>query len=392
MTKINSNLYKIENENSFQRVIKISNEYKKNNPNKNIIALSIGDVINPIPNKVINKMKKALSIQKHKRTFKGYGSSSGCDFLKEKILNNEYKKMNFSIDEIYISDGTKSDIINILEMFEPKSKILLNDIMYPIYYNGTQCLNKRIYVSKLDEQLNFIPIIPKKHYDIIYLCSPNNPIGYALNKNQLTKWVNYAVKEKSIILYDNVYNTFIQDKNIPKSIYEIKGAKKVAIEFRSFSKSLSFSGIRCSYYIVPNEIYPDINKIWKERVINRFNGTNYITQVGAKEYYDNSVQKKVTKNMKYYLDNAKILKETFIKNNFMVWGGENSPYLWIKIKENITSWELFDLYLKKLNIIVTPGIIFGDSGNKYFRISSLANRGDILKAVERINKYYEKNN
>lgn len=391
MVKINENLKKITSDNSFIKVMALTNKYKKDSPNKEVISLSIGDVTIPIPEKVVDVMLDTLNKQKYSDTFKGYGSSSGYDFLKKKILENEYSNLNFTLDEIYISNGTKIDCINILELFTNDAKVLISNISYPIYLNGSLVLNKNIYTFPLKEEDNFIPQVPNNHYDIIFLCNPNNPIGNCYNYETLKKWVDYALKENAIIIYDNVYEDFIGG-DLPHSIYEIENAKKVAIEFRSFSKSLSFSGIRCSYYILPNEIYPNVNELWKERTINRFNGVNYVTQVGAEAFYLDEVQDIIKGNIGYYLENAKLLRTGLLKNGFKIWGGENSPYIWVKIKENITSWQVFELYLTKLDVVVTPGIIFGNAGDKYFRVSALGKRKDIIKAIERITRYYEKNN
>ena len=391
MAKINENLKNIESENSFAKVIKLANAYKIKHPDKEVVSLGIGDVTLPIPKKIVDIMQNALEELDDKDTFKGYGDSSGYEFLKSTILDNEYKNMGFTTKEIYISNGTKTDSTNILELFDINSKILISDIMYPIYHNAALCLNRKTYVMPLKEEDNFVPQVPEEHYDIIYLCNPNNPIGNAYDYDTLTSWVNYANRENAIIIYDNVYEDFIS-YNLPHSIYEINGAKNVAIELKSFSKSLSFSGIRCSYYIIPKEIYEDVNNIWALRTINRFNGVNYITQKGANAFYDADVQIEVKKNINYYLENAHILKEGFKKCGFTIWGGANAPYLWVKIKENMTSWEIFDKYLHELNIIITPGIIFGASGDKYFRISALNTRENTIKAIERIIKYYEKNN
>lgn len=391
MAKINENLKNIESENSFAKVIKLANAYKIKHPDNEVVSLGIGDVTLPIPKKIVDIMQNALEELDDKDTFKGYGDSSGYEFLKSTILDNEYKNMGFTTKEIYISNGTKTDSTNILELFDINSKILISDIMYPIYHNAALCLNRKTYVMPLKEEDNFVPQVPEEHYDIIYLCNPNNPIGNAYDYDTLTSWVNYANRENAIIIYDNVYEDFIS-YNLPHSIYEINGAKNVAIELKSFSKSLSFSGIRCSYYIIPKEIYEDVNNIWALRTINRFNGVNYITQKGANAFYDADVQIEVKKNINYYLENAHILKEGFKKCGFSIWGGENAPYLWVKIKENMTSWEIFDKYLHELNIIITPGIIFGASGDKYFRISALNTRENTIKAIERIIKYYEKNN
>lgn len=390
MVKYNKNLLNISYNNSFERLTDEVNSFKLNNKNKNVISLSIGDVSFPILKNIADNMHKAVDDLSNIETFKGYGGHLGYEFLKEAILKNEYKLFDFSLEEIYISNGTKSDVINILELFDIESKICVFDPSYPIYTNGASILNRNITLLKTSPDNDFLPNIPKEKYNIIYMCSPCNPIGISYPKSYLEKWVDYALKNDSVILYDNVYNDFITNKDSVKSIYEIPEAKKVAIEFRSFSKNISFSGVRCSYYIIPNNISPDINKIWRKRVINRFNGTDYIAQYGAIGIYNKETRKLINSNIKYYLDNALILKKAFLKHNFKVWGGTDSPYLWIKIKDNRTSWEEFYFFLESLGIVIVPGIIFGAIGDNYFRVSSLGKREDILLAVERINNYYEK--
>lgn len=390
MVKYNKSLLNISYDNSFERLTDEVNSFKLNNKDKNIISLSIGDVSFPIAKNIAENMHKAVDDLSNMETFKGYGGHLGYNFLKEDILKNEYEIFDFSLEEIYISNGTKSDVINILELFDMESKICVFNPSYPIYTNGATILNRNISLLKTSPDNDFLPDIPKEKYDIIYMCSPCNPIGIAYPKSYLKKWVDYALKNEAIILYDNVYSDFITSKDSVKSIYEISEAKKVAIEFRSFSKTISFSGVRCSYYIIPNDISSDINKIWRKRVINRFNGTDYIAQYGALGIYNEETKKHIDSNIKYYLDNASILKKTFEENGFQVWGGNDSPYLWIKIKDNRTSWEEFYFFLESLGIVIVPGIIFGEIGDDYFRVSSLGKRKDILSAVERINGYYEK--
>ena len=249
-------------------------------------------------------------------------------------------------------------------------------------------INKNRYTYSKNVNLE----IPKEKYDFIYICNPSNPLGVSYDKPTLEKWIDYAQKNKAIILYDNVYHSFISDKNIPKSIYDIKDAKKVAIEFRSFSKNASFTGVRCSYFIIPNDIDKEINKLWKKRTINRFNGADYIAQKGAEATFLPEAKKLISENIKYYKDNAKILKNVFKKYKYEISGGTSSPFLWVKNPNNLKSWEVFDFFLKELNIIIIPGIIFGNKGDNYFRISALGKKEDILKAKERIEKYYEKEN
>lgn len=386
--KINTCLSKMEDIDIFSSVTKKINDYKKNNPNNKLLSLGVGDVSKPIPKKVIEAMHKAVDDLSKMETFKGYGSYYGYDFLKEKILLNEYKNLNLSLDEIYISNGAKTDSTSILELFDINSKICITDPMYPIYRDGATCLNRKVETIEVDS--NFIAKIPNKKYDIIYICSPSNPIGISYNYKTLEKWINYALKNNSIILYDNVYSSFIVSKDVPKSIYEIPNARKVAIEFRSFSKCASFTGVRCSYYIIPNEISSNVNYLWRKRTMNRFNGADYIAQRGAEAVYTKEAQKEIKNNIDYYHKNAKKLRDFFTEMGFVVYGGIDSPFLWIKIKDNMSSWEYFDFLLQELQIIVIPGIIFGKGGDGYFRVSALASSDVIDSSIERMKKHYEK--
>ncbi|NMA50890.1 MAG: LL-diaminopimelate aminotransferase [Mollicutes bacterium] len=388
MVKFND-IYVLQGTNSFKNVSEKVKAFKKEYPNKKIISLGIGDVSKPIVKPVVDAMHKAINDLADIKTFKGYGFYYGHDFLKQAILDNEYKDKSFSLNEIYISNGTKTDTTSILELFDINSKICAYEPLYPIYKDGSLCINRKVTIlNNFDE--NFNPIIPKEKYDLIYMCSPNNPIGIAYSKDVLEKWVSYALKNKAIILYDNVYHRFITNKDVPKSIYDIKDAKKVAIEFRSFSKNASFTGVRCSYFIIPNDICKDINDLWKLRTINRFNGADYIAQKGAEATFLPKAKRLISKNIKYYQDNAKLLKKVFEKYQFVVMGGIDSPFLWIKNPNNLNSWETFEFFLKELNIIVIPGIIFGNKGDNYFRVSALGTRESVLKAIKRMENYYEK--
>lgn len=392
MVKINNNIVNIDEANSFMSVSKMVSDYKRNNSDKKkILSLSIGDVSKPIVKPIIKAMHQAVDDLSDMSTFHGYGASNGYAFLKKAILDNEYKSFGFGLDEIYISNGTKSDSTNILELFDINSKIAISDIMYPIYKDGSACLNRSVSVLETDDLM--MPLIPKEKYDIIYICSPSNPTGICFSKEELSKWVKYANENNSIILYDNVYTAFIESKSIPRSIYEIEGSKKCCIEFRSFSKNASFTGVRCSYYIIPNDINSNINNIWKKRVINRFNGADYIAQRGAEAVYLKESKKLINNNIKYYKNNSKLLREFLDKYNFEYCGGIDSPYIWVKIKEHMSSIEYFKLMMNKLDIIIVPGIIFGLKGNKFFRISSLANKDIIKEAIKRLEAYYgeEKN-
>ena len=388
--ELNQDILNIEDSNEFFTASKLVKEYKEKNPDKKVVSLGIGDVSKPIIKPVIEAMHKAVDDQAKMETFKGYGPSHGYDFLKETILKNNYKDFSFSKDEIYISNGTKTDTTSILELFSINSKICIINPCYPIYKNGAQALNRKVYFITATEEDSFIAKIPKEHYDIIYLCNPNNPLGIAYDYDYLKKWVDYANKHKSVILYDNAYFNFITSSNVPKSIYEIDDAKNVAIEFRSFSKGISFTGVRCSFFVIPNQICDGINEAWKKRTINRFNGADYIAQKGAEAAYLPESQEIIKDNISSYMRNVKTLKDFFTSLGFAVYGGTDSPFLWVKIKEQMTSWELFDFYLKELNVVITPGIIFGKEGDGFIRISGLASNEVITEAIERLRKYYEK--
>lgn len=386
---LNKDLLQMETKDVYANVTEKVKAFKYENPNAEIISLGIGDVSKPIVKPVIEAMHKAVDDLSSMDTFKGYGGYYGYDFLREAILENEYQQYGFTKDEIYVSDGTKTDSTSILELFDNSSTILLANPTYPIYRDGAAALNRKVEYTTLDE--NFVMEIPNKKYDIVYICSPNNPIGNAYNKKDLEKWVDYALKNEAVIIFDNVYQGFVRSKEVPKSIYEIEEAKKCAIELKSFSKTASFTGLRCSYYVIPNQIYKDINVIWKRRTMNRFNGASYIAQKAAEAVFLPQSQKLIKENIDYYLENAKILREGFEKAGYEVVGGKDAPFMWVKSKNQKTSWQMFDYFLKELNIIVIPGIVFGLAGDNYIRISALGKREDGIKCIERILKDEEKN-
>lgn len=383
---LNKNLDKIEKDNTFSLINKKLNAYKKANPNAKIISLGIGDVSKPISKPVIKAMHKAVDDLADMKTFKGYGSYYGLDELRQTIIKNDYKDFGFTVDEVYVSDGCKSDSTNILELFDKDVKVLLGNPLYPIYKNGCLSLSKTIEEVKLND--NYKLDVPNKHYDVIYICSPNNPIGNAYTYDELKKFVKYAIKEKAIILFDNVYEPFISSNDVPHSIYEIKGAKKCAIEFRSFSKKASFTGLRCSYFVIPKQIDKNVNYYWKERTLNRFNGASYVAQIGAIETYSKEAKKIQKQNIKEYMANAKYLRDSFRELGFEVIGGIDAPFMWINVKQD--SWKFFDFCLKKLNVVVIPGIIFGSEGKEYIRVSALGNIENSKIAIRKFKEYYEK--
>lgn len=386
---INENFLALQNNYLFTEIEKRVNEYKKNNTNKHVIKLGVGDVSQPIPQIIADEMKKAADEMTNIKTFHGYGPETGYDFLKQTILENEYK--NISLSEIFISDGIASDIGNILDLFSEKNTVAITDPVYPEYLDTNIMNGRQIIFLPCVAENNFVPPIPDEKVDLIYICNPNNPMGTAINKNDLQKWVDYAVENNSVILYDGAYEKFISSDNVPHSIYEIPNAKKCAIEFRSFSKSAGFTGLRCSYTIVPNELVEQtknisLNKLWNRRQCTKTNGVSYIIQRAAQAIYSHEGKKNCAANIKYYMDNAKIIYDGLKKSGYETYGGIDAPYIWFKIPEKFSCWDWFDYWLKNLGIVGTPGIGFGKNGQKYFRLSAFGDRNETLKAMDRILK------
>ena len=356
--------------------------------------MGIGDVTLPIPRNIIEAMHKAVDEMGDINTFKGYPPEYGYRFLKEKIIENDYKSKGIILDdtEIFISDGAKSDTGNILDIFKSNSTVGITNPVYPVYADTNTIMGNKIVYIPMNKENNFIPELPKEKIDIIYLCFPNNPTGTAITKDELQKWVNYAVENKSIIIYDGAYEAYITQENIAHTIYEIEGAKKVAIEFRSFSKTAGFTGLRCGYTVIPKELIVhtknnekiNLNKLWARRQSTKFNGVSYITQKAAEAVYTNEGKKQVKENIKFYMENAKIIKEGLTNAGYEVYGGINAPYVWIKTPNKMSSWEFFDYLLNEKGIVGTPGSGFGLEGEGYFRLSAFANRNNIIEAIEKI--------
>ena len=408
MININENFLNLQESYLFSTVAKKVSEFSLKNPDKKIIKLGIGDVTRPIVPAVIEAMHKAVDEMSTKENFKGYGPEQGYEFLREKIVENDYKKrgIDIEIDEIFVSDGAKCDCGNIVDIFGIDNKIAITDPVYPVYldtnvmsgrsgkYNeNTGKYENIVYIPATSEN-NFTPELPKENVDIIYLCFPNNPTGTTLSKEELKKWVDYAKKNSAIILYDSAYEAFISEKDVPHSIYEIEGAKDVAIEFRSFSKTAGFTGVRCAYTVVPKQLYGytkegekiSINKLWNRRQCTKFNGVSYIVQKGAEAVYTKEGQKQIKENISYYMENAKIIREGLEKAGYTVFGGKNAPYIWLKVPDGLTSWEFFDKLLKEAYVVGTPGVGFGPSGEGYFRLTAFGTKESTLEAMERIKK------
>ena len=408
MIKINENFLELQENYLFATIAKKVAKFSEENPNSKIIKLGIGDVTRPIPTAIIEAMHKAVEEMGQKETFRGYGPEQGYDFLREKIQKYDYKSrgVDISLDEIFISDGAKCDCGNIVDIFDIGNKVAITDPVYPVYldtnvmsgrsgkYNPKDGKYENIVYIPVTSENNFVPELPKEKVDMIYLCYPNNPTGTTLSKEQLKKWVDYAKENKSIILYDAAYEAFISEENVPHTIYEIEGAKEVAIEFRSYSKTAGFTGLRCAFIVVPKELKGytkngeeiEINKLWNRRHCTKFNGVSYVIQRAAEATYTEEGRKQIKENIDYYKENAKIIKKGLEEAGYTVYGGVNSPYVWLKLPEGIKSWEFFDELLTKANVVGTPGVGFGPSGEGYFRLTAFGTKENTQEAIERIKK------
>lgn len=403
MAKVNENYLKLPGNYLFAEIARRVEAFKKANPDSSIIRLGIGDVTKPLCDSVIKGLHHAVDEMASSETFKGYGPEQGYKFLIEKIIEQDYKQRGIALseDEVFISDGAKSDTANLQEIFGVDNVIAVTDPVYPVYVDSNVMAGRtgvykdgrfeKITYLPCNAENKFVPELPKNKVDIIYLCFPNNPTGTTLSKEQLKKWVDYAKANNSIILFDAAYEAFIQEDNVPHSIFEIEGAREVAIEFKSFSKTAGFTGTRCAYTVVPKEVCAytangeacQLNKLWNRRQTTKFNGTSYIIQKGAAAIFTKEGQQQIKDTINYYMTNAKIIKDGLENIGLSVFGGVNAPYIWLKTPDNMDSWEFFDKLLKEANIVGTPGSGFGPSGQGYFRLTAFGNRENTEEAIER---------
>lgn len=401
--KINKNFLDLEQNYLFSTVARKQKEYQEQHPQADVIKLSIGDVTRPICPAVIDAMHSAVDEMSNADTFHGYPPEQGYDFILDKILKHDYLDRGISLkrNEIFLSDGAKSDCGNIGDIFNVDNTVAICDPVYPVYLD-TNIMNGRknnIIIMPCTEENGFLPEIPNektfggKIADIIYLCFPNNPTGAVASKEYLQKWVDYANANKSLILFDSAYEAFITDGKYPKSIYEIPGSKTCAIEIRSFSKTAGFTGLRCGYTVVPDDLEFEgtkLNYLWNRRQCTKFNGVSYITQKAAEAVYTEEGQKQIADNLNYYRENAKIIFDGLTEAGFKCFGGIYSPYIWLKIPEGYTSWSFFDELLDKANVVGTPGSGFGKAGEGYLRLTAFGDRERTKIAVERIKKCFSK--
>lgn len=389
--KINTNYENLEQSYLFSTIARKVNEFANSNPDKKIIRLGIGDVTLPLCPAVINAMHKAVDEMGEQSTFRGYGPEQGYDFLRTAV-QNYYKRHNVELDmdEIFISDGAKSDLGNILDLFSNDNTVLVPDPVYPVYVDTNIMAGRNIKFINANGENEFLPL-PDKNIkaDIIYICSPNNPTGAVYNKAQLEEWIDYALNNEAIILFDSAYECFISDDNLPRSIYEIEGAKRCAIEFCSLSKTAGFTGTRCGYTIVPNEL-GKLNKMWVRRQTTKFNGVPYIVQKAAEAVFTEEGLSEIKQNINYYKENAKIISDTLKECGIWHIGGKHSPYIWLKCPNNMNSWDFFDYLLENIQVVGTPGSGFGKNGEGYFRLTSFGSKENTLEAMQRLKKLFNK--
>ena len=405
--KINENYLLLKSSYIFAEIAHRVEKYQNEHPDADVIRMGIGDVTRPLPKAVVNEFKNAVDEMGQAETFRGYGPEQGYDFLIEEIIKNDYAPRGIQLDndEVFISDGAKCDTGNIQEIFGLDNVIAITDPVYPVYVEtnimagrggpmGEDGKYQGLVYLPCTEENDLVPALPEEDVDLIYLCFPNNPTGTALTKEQLAKWVNYAKENHAIILFDAAYEAYIREDNIPHSIYEIEGAREVAIEFRSFSKNAGFTGTRCAFTVVPKELigYDEdgnpqaLNPLWNRRQTTKFNGVSYPIQVAAKAVYSPEGQKEIKESIDYYMQNAEIIRESLTDIGLKIYGGVNSPYIWVKTPNGMDSWEFFDILLDKAHVVGTPGVGFGPSGEGYFRLTAFNTLENTKEAMSRISK------
>lgn len=399
MVRINANFCNLTPSYLFSEVARKIADFQQSNPSVGIIRMSIGDVTRPICQAAVNALKSAADDQASGKTFHGYGPEQGYDFLREKIAATDYKNLPVSADEIFISDGAKSDIGNIGDILSTESTVAVTDPVYPVYVDTNIMAGRKIVYLPCTEANGFMPALPDGPApDIIYLCYPNNPTGTAMTRSELKRWVDYALENNSLILFDSAYEIFITESDVPHSIFEIEGAKKCAIEFRSFSKTAGFTGLRCGYTVVPKELTGvdesgnevSLHWLWLRRQSTKFNGASYPIQRAAEAIYSAEGRKQILETVDYYRENARMMLSELPKAGFRCFGGKNAPYVWVKAPEGMTSWEFFDKLLGDCGVACTPGVGFGSCGEGYVRLTAFNTHEKTREALTRIVEKYSK--
>ena len=408
MALVNEHFLKLPNNYLFADIAKKVNAFKVSHPKAEVISLGIGDVTQPLCPAVIEAMHKAVDEMANKDTFRGYGPEQGYQSLRDAIVKNDFvaRGIHLEASEIFVNDGAKSDTGNFQELVRWDNSIGVTDPIYPVYIDSNVMIGRagelgddgkwsNVTYMPCTAENNFTPALPDKRVDVIYLCYPNNPTGTVITRDELRKWVNYAIKNDALIFYDAAYEAYIQDEDIPHSIYEIKGARKVAVEFHSFSKTAGFTGIRCGYTVVPKELTVatlkgeriPLNHLWNRRQCTKFNGTSYVSQRAAEAIYTPEGKAQVKATIDYYMNNARTMYNTLTDLGLEVYGGRNAPYIWVKTPNGMGSWKFFEQMLYEAHVVCTPGVGFGPSGEGYIRLTAFGEAEDCKEAMERLKKW-----
>lgn len=399
---INKNYLKLSESYLFSEIARKVKAYKEESPNADIISLGIGDVTQPLAPAVIEALHKATDEMAVAASFRGYGPERGYDFLREAIVEHDFRARGIDIaaDEVFVSDGAKSDTGNFQELLSPYVTIAVTDPVYPVYIDANTMAGREIVKLPCTPENGFVPELPEGHVDVIYLCYPNNPTGTTLTRAQLKKWVDYALASDALIFYDAAYEAYIQSEDVPHSIYEIPGAKQCAVEFHSYSKTAGFTGIRCGYTVVPKDVKSErvksektglletisLNAMWNRRQSTKFNGTSYLSQRAAEAIYTPEGKVQIKATIAYYMENARLMHETLTGMGFKVYGGKDAPYLWVSTPDGMTSWEFFDWLLRSAHVVCTPGVGFGPSGEGFVRLTAFGTHEATKEALKRIEK------
>jgi LL-diaminopimelate aminotransferase len=390
--RINTNYLQLSGRYLFAEIARQVSAYKSAHPEADIIKLGIGDVTRPLPPTAIRAMRQAVEEYADTRTFRGYGPEQGYDFLIDAIIAHDFAPRGIRLDrdEVFVSDGAKSDTGNIGDILATDNIVGITDPVYPVYVDTNIMAGRNLCYIPCHAHNDFTGDIPTQHLDIIYLCYPNNPTGAVITREKLTAWVDYALRHQSVILYDAAYEAFIRDDTLPHSIYEIEGAKRCAIEFRSFSKTAGFTGVRCGYTVIPKELKAEdgtcVNTLWNRRQCSKFNGASYIAQRGAEAVYSPEGAREVRSIIDYYMSNAAFIRSSLADMGLTVYGGEHSPYIWVSTPDGEDSWHFFRRLLTDAHVVVTPGEGFGSHGEGYVRITAFGTCDDSHAAIERIRK------
>ena len=397
MAQVNENYNRLSSNYLFADIAKRVKAFKAQQPKADVISLGIGDVTQPLCPAVVEALHKAADEMGAAATFRGYGPEQGYDFLRNAIVEHDFRARGIDIaaDEIFVSDGAKSDTGNFQELLSADSVVAVTDPVYPVYVDSNLMAGRSIVTLPCTAENGFVPELPKEHVDVIYLCYPNNPTGTTLTKEQLKAWVDYALANDALIFYDAAYEAFIRHDDIPHSIYEIPGAKQCAVEFHSYSKTAGFTGVRCGYTVVPKELKVNLNPLWNRRQCTKFNGTSYLSQRAAEAIYTPEGSAQIRKVIDYYMENARLMREALTDMGFKVYGGDDAPYLWVKTpsltpnpspKGEGSSWEFFDWMLHSAHVVCTPGAGFGPSGEGYVRLTAFGTHENTEEALHRIEK------